>query len=85
MRSLNYILRKKLNHCLVASVKFEEEEILTFQNSKIKLSTLTPFEEILCFNSYFCRPQSVFFPLVKACPQFLTMTIFTLKTLKLRN
>ena len=32
----------------------------------------------------FCRPQSLFFPLFKACPQFLIMEIYTLKPLKLR-
>ena len=31
-----------------------------------------------------CRPQSVFFPLFKARPQFLTMSILTLKPKILR-
>ena len=33
----------------------------------------------------FCRPQSMFFPLIKVSPQFLTMGIFTLKPQKLRK
>ena len=33
-------------------------------------------------NKGVCRPQSLLFPPFKACSQFLTMSIFTLKPLK---
>ena len=33
----------------------------------------------------FYRPQSLFFPLIKVCPQFLIKGIFTLKPQKLRT
>ena len=38
---------------------------------------------IFCNNRY-CRPQSMFFPLIKVSPQFLIMGIFTLKPKILR-
>ena len=40
--------------------------------------SMTTFKTICC-------PQSVFFPILKALPQFLTMSIFTLKPIKLRK